>query len=533
MRRIVNALGKVNWAKRAYAIFALRAATAAMALVVLATGSAQAQIYTFSVLYSFTGSPDGLGPVGALVRDAQGNLYGETYLGGAYGWGTVFEVDATGKETVLYSFTGTGGDGVNPTAGLVRDAQGNLYGTTLFGGDPAYRDDVYCDGYPYGCGTVFEVDTTGKETVLHSFTGRDGSEPDQAGLVRDAQGNLYGTTRQGGAYPWGVVFKLDATGKETVLYSFTLTGDDGAYPYCTLVRDAQGNLYGTTGNGGAYGYGTVFEVDATGKETVLYSFCSQSACTDGVFPVAGLVQDAQGNLYGTTIQGGATNAGTVFEVDATGKETVLYSFTGTGGDGDGAYPQSTLVRDAQGNLYGTTSGGGGYECLYGCGTVFKLDATGKETVLHSFTGTGGDGTYPFNVVLDAQGNLYGISGGGGAYNYGTVFKINAVPLLPSQVATTTSGLAYSRVTQTFNGTVTIQNISGSPINGPFQMFFMGVTAGVTLANATGSLYGSPYLTVPGVASLVPGQKATVKVQFKDPSNAPINFTPAIYPGSLN
>jgi len=282
---------------------------------------------------------------------------------------------------VLHSFAGHPGDGANPEAGLVRDAQGNLYGTTLTGGSGGPE---LCSGVG-GCGTVFKLDTTSKETVLYSFTGvPDGEEPD-AGLVRDAQGNLYGTTYNGGASNLGTVFELDTTGKETVLHSFTGTGGDGSEPYGGLVLDAQGNLYGTTSFGGASGDGTVFELDTAGKETVLYSFTGTGG--DGAYP-SGLVRDAQGNLYGTTYGGGASGFGTVFKLDTAGKETVLYSFTGTGGDG--AYPSGLvrLVRDAQGNLYGTTYEGGDLACdaPYGCGTVFKLTpaaATKTTTALMS------------------------------------------------------------------------------------------------------------------------------------------------------
>src|SRR5271157_3231541 len=275
-----------------------RAAGAALALAmmlvpaVLAPGSAQAQTYTESVLHSFPGSPDGANPYAGLVRDAQGNLYGTTVNGGAQAKGTVFKVDATGNETVLYSFTGAGGDGANPEAGLVPDAQGNLYGTTYAGGAS-------------NAGTVFKVDTTGNETVLYSFTGAGGDGAGPTGLlVRDAQGNLYGTTVFGGASGKGTVFKADATGNETVLYSFTGAGGDGANPEAGLVPDAQGNLYGTTDAGGASNAGTVFKVDTTGNETVLYSFTGAGG--DGAGPTGLLVRDAQGNLYGTTVFGGAS-----------------------------------------------------------------------------------------------------------------------------------------------------------------------------------------------------------------------------------
>lgn len=376
------------------------ALTIVLVSAVIAARSAQAQ--TFSVLYAFAGEADGGYPYAGLIRDAKGNLYGTTYYDGASGLGTVFKLDNTGKERVLYSFTGIGGDGANPFGGLVRDTKGNLYGTTLGGGS--------------GYGTVFTLDRTGKETVLYRFpgTGTDGASP-LAGVVRDRNGNLYGTTYYGGA-GYGTAFKLDTTGKETVLWSFT--GDpDGAYPWAGLVPDAQGNLYGITSAGGAFNCscGMVFKLDNTVKETVLYGFIGGGY---GALPVYGyLIRDAKGNLYGTTSEGGATFHGTVFALDKTGNETVLYSFTGIGGDG--AYSYAGVVRDTKGNLYGTTLGGG----ASGWGTVFKLDKTGKETVLHSFAYST-DGALPYaGLVRDSAGNLYGTTNVGGASGAGTVFKL--------------------------------------------------------------------------------------------------------------
>jgi uncharacterized repeat protein (TIGR03803 family) len=401
-----------------------------LVLAAFAASPAQAQNYPVTVLYTFSGETDGGTPYAGLVRDAQGNLYGTTGGGGTLGVGTVFKLDTTGKETALYGFTRTGGDGALPVAGVAEDGQGNLYGTTPAGGT-------------YGYGIVFKVDTNGNETVLHSFTGLnyDGIQP-AAGLVLDAPGNLYGTTYWGGVRTQcggsgcGTVFKVDVAGNETVLYTFTGVYGDGAGPIASLVLDAQGNFYGTTSGGGNsgcnYGFpsssgcGTVFKLDLTGKETVLYAFTGGD---DGGGPAAGLTLDAQGNLYGTTEYGGSANSGTVFKLDTTGKETVLHSFTGAG---DGAAPVASLVLDAQGNLYGTTSFGGDLACAYygqpGCGTVFKVSVTGKETVLHRFTGTGGDGGNPFaGLVFDTQGNLYGTTayGGlsGGAVAAGTVFKL--------------------------------------------------------------------------------------------------------------
>jgi uncharacterized repeat protein (TIGR03803 family) len=392
----------------------LQAAVSVLAFAVLGSQLAQAQ--TFNVLHNFKG-PGGTGvsPYAGLVRDAAGNLYGTTYQGGGFLRGTVFKLDTAGKLTVLHNFAGAPNDGANPAAGLVRDAAGNLYGTTYYGGT--------CGG-DNGCGTVFKLDTSGKETVLHSFgvSAGDGSNP-EAGLILDGAGNLYGTTVDGGYggcnnglfIGCGTVFKVDRTGKETVLYLFA-GSSDGEYPYGGLVRDNAGNLYGTTNSGGGSGCdcGTVFKVDTSGKETVLHTF---TGSPDGALPFAGLLRDPAGNLYGTTSRGGASEFGTVFKVDTNDKESVLYSF---GGSPDGAFPSSGLVQDNAGSLYGTTDQGG----ASGAGAVFKLDTAGTETVLHSFAGSP-DGSDPYaGLVLDAAGHLYGTTVQGGSSIYGAVFKLD-------------------------------------------------------------------------------------------------------------
>jgi uncharacterized repeat protein (TIGR03803 family) len=383
---------------------------AMLGLVVIATQSAQAQRYR--VLYSFAGRSDGFGPYAGLVRDAAGNFYGTTIWGGGIpensGQGTVFKLDTSGTETVLHSFTDNPDeDGSQPYGSLIRDAAGNLYGTT------------YNSGASYG--TIFKLDAGGNETVLHRFTGApDGAGP-FAGLVRDAAGNLYGTTLYGGAFTYGEVFKLDTSGNEIVLHSFN--GTDGSGPSGGLILDAAGNLYGTTSNGGAYGGGTVFKLDTAGTETVLYSF-KGGVHADGSQPVAVLVRDTARNLYGTTEWGGdltceSYGCGTVFKVDPTGKETVLHTFTG---GADGEQPWAGLVRDAAGNLYGTTQAGGGTGCQggKGCGTIFKVDTSGTETVLYSFGARGENPTAA--LILDGKGNLYGTTFAGGAHGKGTVFK---------------------------------------------------------------------------------------------------------------
>jgi uncharacterized repeat protein (TIGR03803 family) len=284
-----------------------------------------------------------------LIWGAAGNLYGTTVNGGTCGFsghGAVFKLSPSGTETLLHSFTG-GAAGDNPYAGLIQDAAGNLYGTTYGGGSSA------CD---QGCGTVFRVSPSGAKVVLHGFTGTDGNHP-FAGLIQDAAGNLYGTTAVGGAHGWGVVFKLtpsDSSYESKVLHSFT---------------------------GGA----------------------------DGGFPAAGLIQDAAGNLYGTTVEGGADGAcsffnrtcGVVFKVSPSGTETVLYSFTEGAG---GANPYAGLTRDAAGNLYGTTYDGGAKSgaCEQPtCGVVFRLSPTGTETVLHTFTG-GTDGGTPYAGLIQTR-----------------------------------------------------------------------------------------------------------------------------------
>jgi uncharacterized repeat protein (TIGR03803 family) len=303
--------------------------------------------------------------------------------------------------TMLHSFTSTP-DGASPTAPVI-DVAGNFYGTTTEGGT-------------FNRGTIFKVNTKGKEVVLRNFTGGPKGGQPGAGLVLDSAGNFYGSTSAGGTSNSGTVFKLDTTGQEIVLYSFCSVAlcVDGAFPLAGVVVDSAGNLYGTTNEGGTY-EGTVFKVDTAGTETVLHNF---TAGTDGAFPVAGVVVDLAGNLYGTTAVGGTSNYGTVFKVDTSGTETVLYSFAG---GADGAYPVGGLVQDEKGNLYGTTYAGG----AAGGGTVFKLNTKGTETVLHSFTG-GTDGDGPNGLLArDAKGNLYGTTQFGGSFGVGTAFEVTA------------------------------------------------------------------------------------------------------------
>ncbi len=384
------------------------AAKFALTLTVLATVTT-ASAQTFRLLYQFRSGRDGSVPYASLILDPHGNLYGTTMIDGAYSYGTVFKITPEGKERVLHSFTGTGGDGANPIAPLTRDAAGNLYGTTENGG----VFGAACGAI--GCGTVFKVDPAGKETVLYRFTGAngDGMNPWQ-GVVRDAAGNLYGTTNVGGYYGGGTVFKIDSSGHETILHSFNVDFNDadGSFPtYGSLVRDAAGNLYGTTFAGGSAGLGTVFKLDSNGTESILYNFSG----ADGMLPYGTLVRDSAGNLYGTTYLGGAFSGGIVFKLDVNDTETTLHSF---GGSGDGIPPSAGLVADPLGNLYGATE----YRGSSYFGTVFKLDSSGKETILHTFSGK--DGSDPeMGLVRDLKGNLYGTTQYGGKYGGGVVFKV--------------------------------------------------------------------------------------------------------------
>jgi uncharacterized repeat protein (TIGR03803 family) len=356
---------------------------------------------TYTVLHRFTGNPDGAFPFAPIILDLQGNLYGTTYIGGANGFGAIFVLDHSGEERVLYSFQG--GDGVGPQAGLRRDSAGNLYGTVYGGGVTGAPACVP------GCGSVIELDSSGKEVAVYVFPGGNSGSNPWAGVVRDSAGNLYGTTYGGGSgtcggvLGCGVLFKL-ADGKETVLHNFGRTAQDGVNPSGTLIHDAAGNFYGTAQNGGVAGGGVIFKMDTTAKETVMYAFGTVPG--DGTTPYGSLIRDAAGNFYGITNGGGAYGLGTVFSLDAKGKETILYSFTG---GADGASPRAGVVRDSAGNLIGTTSAGGSTNE----GVVYMLNVAGNETVLHDFTG-GADGAYPNAALIrDTKGNLYGTAAYGG------------------------------------------------------------------------------------------------------------------------
>jgi uncharacterized repeat protein (TIGR03803 family) len=396
---------------------------AALLLLVGMTAVPSGWAQTYTVLYTFKGRADGALPFGGLIRDSSGNLYGTTagtLAGAGTTMGSIFKLGPSGTFKLLHNFGAGGTGGAAPYAALLQDFAGNLYGTTGYGGTS-------------GQGTVFRLDNEGKFGVLYSFFGGiDGSGPD-APLIFDPAGNLYGTTVGGGTpncdpnkgVGCGTVFMLDTRGKEKVLHRFPSSRKVGDLPYSGLIRDAAGNLYGMASFGGPAGNGTVFKLDPAGNLTVLHAFQSQS---DGAQPRGVLIQDAAGNFYGTTVSGASPtdDGGTAFKLDPQGNETAFYNF---------AYPTgiipSSLIMDSAGNFYGTTYQGGtiGPACNYGCGTVFKLDPSGNQTVLYGFSGRTDGGSPLAGLVIDAAGNLYGTATFGGTVNSacpsgcGVVFKI--------------------------------------------------------------------------------------------------------------
>jgi uncharacterized repeat protein (TIGR03803 family) len=397
-------------------------------------GASQAARAQESLVYSYESKGKGAYYAQAgVIQGADGGLYGTTMDGGLYQQGTVYRIGidaATGAVTqsVLHSFGAGPNDGLSPAAGLIQAADGNFYGTTWAGG-----------AYGYGTVFRIEFDVaTGKanEKVLHSFNldGRDGANPD-AGLVQGSDGRLYGTTLGGGAFSDGTVFQieLEASGvaAERVMHSFNGKAKDGTAPQAGLIQASDGNFYGTTPYGGAHGangYGTVFSMSvdaATGSATekVLHSF--GATASDGQIP-AGLVQGSDGKLYGLTSFGGAYGNGTAFQVAIDGSagpaaERILHSFGGKASDG--RQPAGSLVLATNGNFYGVTSSGG----ADGDGTVFQLAAGGAaatEAVVYSFGASGaGDAVGPIGLVQASDANLYGASAAGGTFGYGAIFRV--------------------------------------------------------------------------------------------------------------
>jgi uncharacterized repeat protein (TIGR03803 family) len=378
---------------------------------------------TEKVLWNFKGGSDGSEPwSNYFISDAKGNLYAATAAGGTYSAGTVFMLSPAGKETVLYEFKGSNGDGSAPHGRLAFDADGEIYGTTQGGGIN-------------GTGTVYRLSPKSgggwTEKVIYNFsaTGADGTAP-SAGMTIAADGTMYSTTPDGGAFGAGTVFSLKKTSKgwkQTVIQNLN-GSSNGGFPYEGLMMDTAGNLYGAAPTGGTSGQGVIYRLSFTKKgwvDTVLHSFTGQNGDGAGLYWID-LISDKSGNIYGATSFGGTNGTGTVWELvysttKKTYSESILYEF-GASGSGDGNNPYGGLAMDSKGNLYGTTLYGGPSNI----GTFYKLTKQGKtwkETILHSFVGAN-DGNEPTgNPYIDATGRLYGMTQTGGKSNLGIVYRI--------------------------------------------------------------------------------------------------------------
>ncbi|MGD0930407.1 MAG: choice-of-anchor tandem repeat GloVer-containing protein [Candidatus Korobacteraceae bacterium] len=388
--------------------------TVCIAVVFCAATAITSPAQVLTTLAAFAGS-DGANPKSTLIQGIDGNLYGTTSDGGASNNGTVFRVSPGGMLTTLHNFAGHPADGANPAAGVVQGSDGNFYGTTPAGGANNF-------------GTVFKITPTGTLTVLHSFNTTDGASPVSV-LVQSSDGSFYGTTESGGE-GGGTIFKITPSGTLATVYNFCSQSNctDGYLPFGGVVQASDGNFYGTTNQGGAHSGGTVFKVTPSGVLTTLYSFCSQTGCSDGQAPFGVLVQAIDGNFYGTTGEGG-NGVGTVFKITPNGTLTTLHSFTG---GSDGYAPEDGMVQATDGNLYGTTNLGGAHSG----GTVFKITLSGTLTTEYNFCSqascTDGRSSYA-GLVQAADGNFYGTTNGGGANGDGTAFKLSVgIVLSPVQ-----------------------------------------------------------------------------------------------------
>jgi uncharacterized repeat protein (TIGR03803 family) len=413
--------------------------TAAVLLLAVAGPVATSAAATsLSVIYSFcqkTNCADGDQPYGGVMQDASGRLLGTSGFGGKYNGGTVFALKPKSggiwKHNTLKSFC----DGTPPTCQsaegpsttLIEDTKGNIYGTDYFGGD-------------YGDGAVFELKLkpTGgyKLKYLHSFNGSDGSGPFEltyagagSGTPYDGKSPLYSTTIAGGANNAGTVFSLTRNGKAWILqtlYNFCSASgcSDGGLPYAGVIVDPSGNLLGTTEYYGNNSAGVIYELSNSGgrwKETVLYTFCSTSGCSDGNGPFAGLARDSSGNLYGTTYFGGAQNDGVVFELSSKGTYSVLHSFCSETNCTDGSEPAAAVTLDSSGNIFGTTGRGGDNNF----GTLFEISGS-SFTRVYSFCAQSGcaDGGYPYGtLIFDSYGHIAGTTQYGGGKSLGEVYLL--------------------------------------------------------------------------------------------------------------
>jgi uncharacterized repeat protein (TIGR03803 family) len=461
------------------------ATSACILFVILFATVLKSPAQTYSVSFTFNGD-DGAYPesplIGAFVGGSSNEYvfsYGTTFSGGVagpcgqqWGCGTI--------ATNQYSFACFENcpNGVLPTGGLVQASNGSLYGTAQLGGT---SQTTSCSENVTGCGTIFAVSLTGAGVSnIHSFSYSDGGVP-TSGLIQAKSGNLYGTTTQGGANGnYGTVFQLTLAGQFTTIYNFCAEANcvDGYQPSGPLVQGTDGNLYGTTLEGGVNSHGTVFKITPQGKLTTLYSFCALTNCADGAGPSGGLIQAADGDFYGT--------ASNVFKITPTGKLTTLYSFT------DGQAPLAGVIQATDGNFYGTTYGGGANSR----GTIFKLTPTGKLTTLYSFCSQSNcdDGVYPMAGLLeDTSGNLDGAASAGGLYGFGTLYSIS-VGLSPFVKTSVGNGIVGTEVMIYGSNFVPATSVS---FNGTPAAFTALSSTVISTAVPSGATTG--YISVGGTA----------------------------------
>jgi uncharacterized repeat protein (TIGR03803 family) len=478
-KRTVDLSGKLKRAKSAYAVLALCAMTAA---------ALPAQ--TFTTLHSFDGT-DGAAPI-ALVQATDGNLYGTTSgtvdIAGSTSFGSVFNMTPSGTPATLYRFCKGCEEGIYPVAGLVQATNGDFYGTTGSGG--THREGALFEITPSGTPTLL-YDFCPQSGCKPGFYS-------EAVLIQAANGDLYGTTDYGGPNNGGAVFKVSPSGKVSAVYDFCSLSEcaDGAQPRAGVVQAGNGDFNGTTYYGGAnvncpeghetVGCSTIFKITAGGKLTTLYNFCSQSGCADGGLPSV-LVQGTDGYFYGRTAYGGANNYGTVFKITADGTLTTLYSFCSqtacADGEGPGAFIQAT-----DGNFYGTTAYGGTNDTcsILGqqstCGTMFKITPTGTLTTLYNFCSQGGksctDGDFPAGLMQATNGEFYGTTAEGGdnachgVPGCGTIFTLS-VGLGPFVETQPTSGKVGAAV-----------NILGTDLTGVTSVTFNGTAAAFEVVSSS-------------------------------------------------
>lgn len=455
---------------------------------------------------------NGAHPLGVLVQGRDSNFYGTTEQGGPNNFGTVFKMTASGTITTIYSFCSSIGctDGAYPNAGLVLGNDGNFYRTTFSGGENYYG------ACSTGCGTIFKVTPAGILTTIYTLCSQsnclDGQNP--AGVLYLASdGSLYGTTQRGGANGIGTVFKIFPSGLMDTLSSFCplsgCTTAVGGAPESGIVQGTDGNFYGTTEEGGTGGQGTVFKMTPSGAVITLHSFCSKSGCSDGSDPWQGLVQGTDGNFYGTTYSGGAKNGGTVFKIAPSGTLTTLYNFCSQTDCTDGSSPYAGLARGSDGNFYGATQNGGDYSY----GTLFRITSLGTLTTLQSFDVT--DGSVPVAGLMQAvNGGFYGTTAEGGADSVGTVFSFS-MGLDPVIEASTYRGKVGSAIgflgqgfttltTVFFNGTGSshVKVVSGNYLLATVPS---GATTGTVSATTSGGTLKSnnSFHVIPQITSFSP------------------------------